>query len=51
MVDPRVDPSKADVELADVVRQFGPQYISQWLIRDSRRLSPDQSLWEYNSSS
>ena len=27
MVDPRVCPPKADVELADVVRRFGPQYI------------------------
>ena len=26
MVDPRVCPPKADVELADVVRRFGPQY-------------------------
>ncbi len=30
MVDPRVYPPKANVELADVVRQFGPQYISQY---------------------
>ena len=30
MVDPRVCPSKVDVELADVVRRFGPQYTSQY---------------------
>jgi len=30
MVDPSVCPPKADVELADVVRQFGPQYTSQY---------------------
>jgi Putative transposase/Transposase zinc-binding domain len=29
MVDSRVCPPKADVELADVVRRFGPQYASQ----------------------
>ena len=28
MVDPRVYPPKANVELADVVRRFGPQYVS-----------------------
>jgi hypothetical protein len=30
VVDPRVCPPKADVELADVVRRFGPQYVSQY---------------------
>ena len=30
MVDPRVCPTKAGVELADVVRRFGPEYISQY---------------------
>ena len=30
MVDHSVCPSKANVELADVVRQFGPQYIAQY---------------------
>ena len=30
MVDPRVCPSKAAVELADAVRRFGPQYSSQY---------------------
>ncbi len=30
MVDSRVCPPKADVELADVVRRFGPQYVSQY---------------------
>ena len=30
MVDPSVCPPKGDVELADIVRQFGPQYISQY---------------------
>ena len=30
MVDPRVYPPKANVELADVVRRFGPQYVSQY---------------------
>ena len=38
MVDPRVCPPKADVELADVVRQFGPQYISQY----GHRMMPSQ---------
>ena len=30
MVDPRVCPPKAKVELADVVRRFGPQYIARY---------------------
>ncbi len=30
MVDPKVCPPQADVELADVVRRFGPQYVSQY---------------------
>ncbi len=30
MADPRVCSSKAHIELADVVRQFGPQYTSQY---------------------
>ena len=30
MVDPSVCSPKADVELADVVRRFGPQYSSQY---------------------
>jgi hypothetical protein len=30
MVDPGVCPPKADIELADIVRRFGPQYISQY---------------------
>ena len=30
MVDPSVCPPKADVELADVVRRFGPQYVSRY---------------------
>ncbi len=30
MVDPRVHMAKADVELADVVRQFGPQYTARY---------------------
>ncbi len=38
MVDPRVYPPKANVELADVVRQFGPQYISQY----GHRMMPSQ---------
>ena len=38
MVDPRVYPPKADVELADVVRRFGPQYVSQY----GHRMMPSQ---------
>jgi hypothetical protein len=38
MVDPRVCPPKAEVELADVVRRFGPQYTSQY----SHRMMPSQ---------
>ena len=30
MFDPSVCPAKADVELADIVRRFGPQYVSQY---------------------
>jgi Putative transposase/Transposase zinc-binding domain len=30
VVDPRVYPPKTDIELADVVRRFGPQYTSQY---------------------
>jgi hypothetical protein len=30
MVDPSICPPKSDVELADVVRRFGPQYIAQY---------------------
>ena len=30
MVDPRVCPPKADVELADIVRRFGPEFISRY---------------------
>ena len=39
MVDPRVCPPKADVELADVVRRFGPQYTSQY----GHRMMPSQT--------
>jgi hypothetical protein len=38
MVDPCVCPPKADVQLADVVRQFGPQYASQY----GHRMMPSQ---------
>ena len=38
MVDPRVCPPKADVELADIVRRFGPQYTSQY----GHRMMPSQ---------
>ena len=38
MVDPRVRPPKAAVELADVVRRFGPQYTSQY----GHRMMPSQ---------
>jgi Transposase zinc-binding domain/Putative transposase len=38
MVDPSVCPPKADVELADIVRRFGPQYISQY----GHRMMPSQ---------
>ena len=30
MLDPSVCPPRAKVELADVVRRFGPQYTSQY---------------------
>jgi hypothetical protein len=30
MVDHSVCPPKVDVELADIVHRFGPQYISQY---------------------
>ncbi len=30
MVDPKVCPPEADVELADVIRRFGPEYVSQY---------------------
>ncbi len=39
MVDPRVHPPKTNVELADVVRRFGPQYISQY----GHRMMPSQT--------
>ena len=38
MVDPRVCPPKVDVELADVVRRFGPQYTSRY----GHRMMPSQ---------
>jgi hypothetical protein len=38
VVDPRVRPPKAAVELADVVRRFGPQYTSQY----GHRMMPSQ---------
>ena len=38
MVDPCVCSPKADVELADVVRQFGPQYTSRY----GPRMMPSQ---------
>src|SRR3954449_6312524 len=38
MVDPRVCPPKADVELADVVRRFGPRYTSRY----GHRMMPSQ---------
>lgn len=38
MVDPRVGPPKAAVELADVVRRFGPQDTSQY----GHRMMPSQ---------
>ncbi len=44
MVDPRVYPPKANVELADVVRQFGPQYISQygqWMMPSQKKALSD----------
>jgi len=39
MVDPRTRPPKTSVELADVVRQFGPQYTSQY----GHRMMPSQT--------
>ena len=38
MVDPRVCPPKADVDLADVVRRFGAQYTAQY----GHRMMPSQ---------
>jgi hypothetical protein len=44
VVDPRVDSPKANIELADVVRRFGPQYTSQY----GQRMMPSQkkALWD-----
>jgi hypothetical protein len=39
MVDPRVGPHKAHVELADVIRRFGPQYTAQY----RQRMMPSQN--------
>jgi hypothetical protein len=44
MVDPRVCPPQVNVELADVVRQFGPQYISQY--GDQMMPSHRRALWD-----
>jgi hypothetical protein len=44
MADPRVCSPKAHVELADVVRQFGPQYTSQyghWMMPSQKRALAD----------
>ncbi len=44
MVDPRVRTPKADVELADVVRRFGPQYTSQygqWMMPSQKKALSD----------
>ena len=30
MIDPQVCPPRGNIELADVVRRFGPEYISQY---------------------
>jgi len=38
MVDPRVCPPESDIELADVVRRFAPQYLSQY----GHRMMPSQ---------
>jgi hypothetical protein len=38
MVDPRLCPPTADVELADIVRQFGPQYTARY----GQRMMPSQ---------
>jgi Putative transposase/Transposase zinc-binding domain len=38
VVDPRIYPSKANVELADVVRRFGPQYTARY----GHRMMPSQ---------
>ena len=38
MVDPRVGPPKTGVDLADVVRRFGPQYMTQY----GHRMMPSQ---------
>ena len=44
MADPRVYPPKAKIELADVVRQFGPEYISQygeWMLPSHKKALSD----------
>src|SRR5277367_6541726 len=44
MVDPRLCPPKADIELADVVRRFGPQYIAQhgeWMMPSHQKALSD----------
>jgi Putative transposase/Transposase zinc-binding domain len=38
MVDPRVHPPRTDIELADVVRRFGPQYLARY----GPRMMPSQ---------
>ena len=38
MFDPSVCPPEADVDLADVIRRFGPQYTSQY----GHRMMPSQ---------
>ena len=57
MVDPRVYPPKANVELADVVRRFGLQYVSQygqWMMPSQKkcfRTSPPAALQSWGDGS
>jgi hypothetical protein len=48
MVDPRVYPPTTDIDLADVVRRFGPQYIARY----GPRMLPSQKKanWEAGST-
>jgi Putative transposase/Transposase zinc-binding domain len=44
MVKPRVGPPRANIELADIVRQFGPQYIAQhgdWMMPSHKKALSD----------
>jgi hypothetical protein len=44
MVDPRACPPKAKIELADVIRRLGPQYLAQhgeWMLPSHKKALAD----------